>query len=448
MSRHLVRVPSLALVLALTIGSTALADSPTSRSTESLARRALAANGNESAKAVAQLRSMGPEGLRVFLETNHKKIEAALKAIDSGAHLPTGRDQVLAALDSICQQKDCHASRLYWHTDLDQARSASRASGKPILSLRLLGRLDEDLSCANSRLFRITLYANEQVSRLLRERFVLHWQSVRPVPRLTIDFGDGRTMQRTLTGNSIHYVLDTEGNLLEAIPGLYGPAAFLRGLNAGEQVFRQVNSATQAQRFEVLYKYHRARANAIQVAWYHDTQKLGGTIPEGLKLKEGAEGEALAVMPIAITKAFSETNMLRAMIGGAEALGRVTDELAWQKIAAMHSADGELDAASIGLIKRQTQKLFVEGRTSAGSRATFHNLLQKLQASVALDTVRNEYLLRTKLHAWLVRGPRGQDVDAFNEKVYAELFLTPSSDPWLGLLSPEAYTALENGGVK
>jgi predicted DNA-binding protein (MmcQ/YjbR family) len=33
------------------------------------------------------------------------------------------------------------------------------------------------------------------------------------------------------------------------------------------------------------------------------------------------------------------------------------------------------------------------------------------------------------------------------EKVYAELFLTPGSDPWLGLFVPDAYTGLENGGV-
>jgi hypothetical protein len=25
--------------------------------------------------------------------------------------------------------------------------------------------------------------------------------------------------------------------------------------------------------------------------------------------------------------------------------------------------------------------------------------------------------------------------------------LTPGSDPWLGLFSPEVYTALDNGGV-
>ncbi len=412
----------------------------------SLSGNAVSSNSNESAAAIAELRAMGPAGLAALVQKHRAIIDKQIADPTTASTAEWRR--VTTALDEVSQQKDSYLSQLYWYTDIGEAKAAAASSGKPILSLRLLGKLVDEYSCANSRFFRSILYSNAQISKELRQRFVLHWQTVRAVPRITIDFGDGRKIERTVTGNSIHYVLDTEGNLLEAIPGLYGPAAFLRALNAGEQVFRQVNSATQAQRFEVLYKYHRARANAIQVAWYHDTQKLGGTIPEGLKLKEGAEGEALAVMPIAITKAFSETNMLRAMIGGAEALGRVTDELAWQKIAAMHSADGELDAASIGLIKRQTQKLFVEGRTSAGSRATFHNLLQKLQASVALDTVRNEYLLRTKLHAWLVRGPRGQDVDAFNEKVYAELFLTPSSDPWLGLLSPEAYTALENGGVK
>jgi hypothetical protein len=74
----------------------------------------------------------------------------------------SGQKSKCCALDSICQQKDCHASKLYWYTDLEQAKSAAQAQGKLILSLRLLGRLDEDLSCANSRLFRITLYANEQ----------------------------------------------------------------------------------------------------------------------------------------------------------------------------------------------------------------------------------------------------------------------------------------------
>ena len=39
------------------------------------------------------------------------------------------------------------------------------------------------------------------------------------------------------------------------------------------------------------------------------------------------------------------------------------------------------------------------------------------------------------------------ELDAFNERVYAELFLTPSSDPWLGLVPADTFTALDNNGV-
>ncbi len=67
--------------------------------------------------------------------------------------------------------------------------------------------------------------------------------------------------------------------------------------------------------------------------------------------------------------------------------------------------------------------------------------------NIALDTVRNEYLLHPKLHAWLIADKIRDDLDALNEKVYAELFLTPASDPWLGLFSAETYTALQNGGI-
>ena len=55
--------------------------------------------------------------------------------------------------------------------------------------------------------------------------------------------------------------------------------------------------------------------------------------------------------------------------------------------------------------------------------------------------------------AWLAGTAKGTDADlakdvtALNERVYAELFLTPSSDPWLGLLPPDTYTALEEDGV-
>ena len=93
--------------------------------------------------------------------------------------------------------------------------------------MRLLGRLDQELSCANSRFFKQLLYPNPQINELLRDQFVLHWQSVRPVPIVTIDFGDGRRIRKTLTGNSVHLVLDPDGRPVDALPGLFSPGVFL-----------------------------------------------------------------------------------------------------------------------------------------------------------------------------------------------------------------------------
>jgi len=70
-----------------------------------------------------------------------------------------------------------------------------------------------------------------------------------------------------------------------------------------------------------------------------------------------------------------------------------------------------------------------------------------LQNSIALDTVRNEYQLHRRIHKWLAEGSYRPEVDVLNERVYAEVFLTPSSDPWLGLAPADVYTALPNGGV-
>jgi hypothetical protein len=141
-------------------------------------------------------------------------------------------------LDQVCAQKDAHTSLLYWFTDLPEALAEARRTARPVLSLRLLGRLDEELSCANSRFFRKLLYPEAQVNQLLRERFVLHWQSVRPVPKVTIDFGDGRRVERTLTGNSAHLVLDTQGRVADALPGLVDPDTFVSELLAAERIAR------------------------------------------------------------------------------------------------------------------------------------------------------------------------------------------------------------------
>jgi hypothetical protein len=433
---------SLLLLFLLSLVSTVQAKT----NPETLARAVLSEDANEADSAIAELRTLGPEGLRVLFQV----YAADISRETATSELTAQSQRLNAALDAVSQQKDSYLSGLYWYTDIAQAKAAARATGKPILSLRLLGKLSEEFSCANSRFFRAVLYSNTEVSKILRERFILHWQTVRPAPRVTIDFGDGRKLEGTITGNSIHYVLDAEGQPLDALPGLYGPQAFLRSLAQIQVVHERLKGLGPEARARTLDDYHRAAVRSLTQDWIKDAEKAGGKIPEYLIPKATADGNrrAVEIAPLAITKRVTEVNLLRAITRDADALGVVTDEVAWTRIALQHILDAKLDDQSIGLIRRQTQRLLAARDSSAVTpEMKLMNMVQKLQLSIALDTVRNEYMLRPKLHAWLVADPVRFDVDKLNEKVYAELFLTPKTDPWLGLFSPETYMALERGGV-
>jgi hypothetical protein len=411
---------------------------------KTLALSATSANPKEAAAAIAELRAMGQVGLDALFEVYADEIKARAAGTDSQAQNDSWQ-RITAALDAVSQQRNSYASRLYWYTDFEQAKAEAHASGKPILSLRLLGNLSEEYSCANSRFFRTVLYADKTVADVLRERFVLHWKSVRPAPRVTIDYGDGRKLERTLTGNSIHYILDSEGEVLDALPGLYGPQGFLRALTQAEAVAKQAAGKPVEQRWEILRRYHRGQVDAITKAWTADAKKVGGKVPESI-IQDEAEGksfDARVAARTAMTKSVSELNIINAISSDVLELQQATDEAVWHKIAARHAADARLGPDSIALIRRQNSS--EKGAPLSAEQVA--RLVENFERYLAFDTVRNEYTMHSKLHAWLGSGLRLYEVESLNEKVYTDLFLTPSSDPWLGLYSPDTYTALENGGI-
>ncbi|MBF2007139.1 MAG: hypothetical protein IGS49_17140 [Chlorogloeopsis fritschii C42_A2020_084] len=381
---------------------------------------------------VATLRQQGKTGLEVFLKSHAHKLNSP---------------QIRAALDELCQQRDCYASKLYWYTDLEQAKSAAKASGKPILSLRLLGNLNTDLSCANSRFFRVALYPNAEISKKLREDFILHWQSVRPVPKVTIDFGDGRKLERTITGNSIHYVLDRSGRPIDAIPGLYSPKAFLSQLQQAEAAAKQISKRSGSQQEAFLRHYHRDRLTAIQAKWTADLSRLGIQSPPRMVEIPGNSSEtpnATVAGSLAVAKMRVESPMLNTLQpeGNQNTSSEITDQATWNRIAQLHSANAKLDGNSIALIRAK------QNQSAKNPEENLTRLIRNFEAAMALDTVRNEYMLHRQIHQWFVQGNQANNLDALNEKVYAELFLTPSSDPWLGLAPNDIYSAIDNDGIR
>jgi hypothetical protein len=429
------------LFIILALGVFAAQSTQAASNPKALARLAISENPSEAKPAIAELRNMGQPGVDVLFEVYGEEIKQHMAGAQNAQW-----SRISAALDAISRQRNSYTSRLYWYTDLNQAQLAAKETGKPILSLRLLGNLDEEYSCANSRFFRTVLYANTTVADVLRERFVLHWKSVRPAPRVTIDYGDGRKLERTLTGNSIHYILDANGRVVDALPGLYGPQGFLRGLSQAEAVTKQTAGIDGAKRAEVLSRYHKGQVEAITKSWAADAVEVGAKLPESIiqGQNSGESFDARVAGRTAMSKAVTEMSIINAITYDVKLLQASTDEEVWDKIAKLHGDDARLGKESIALIRSQSS---TEQRAAITDEA-LARLVSKFEHFLAFDTVRNEYTMHATLHAWLASGQFSQlDVEKLNERVYSGIFLTPGTDPWLGLYSPDTYTALENGGI-
>jgi hypothetical protein len=399
-------------------------------SLDSLVQQAASKDQATSQQAIAKLREFKNEGVDAFWKAYQKDLP--------------NNPQLRATLDAICQQKDCDASKLYWYKDLEAAKTASKETGKPILSLRLLGNLNDELSCANSRFFRTALYPNAAVSQLLRDRFILHWQSERPVPKVTIDFGDGRKLEQTLTGNSIHYVLDSEGRPVDAIPGLYSPQAFIENLKDAERVANSVNNLNGDLnlRREILVKYHRDRYAKLEKNWRSDLTRLRLPTQPLLPLAvTNPQASAMLTSRLTVGKMMVEMPTLSLTTG--EPLAEVTppspfDKLSdanWARLARLYQNRVYLDQGSLNVMQRKL--------SPSASMAT---VVSSFERAIAQDTVRNEYVFHAQIHNWFANGEflnsDTATLTALNRRVYDELFLTPASDPWLGLVNENVYTGL------
>lgn len=436
-----------------------------------LAQAAVGADHVKAAEAIAALRANGYAGLDALLSLN------------------LSTPEFKRAVDHVAMQKDASVSRLFWHTDIGAAVAEATHSGKPILSLRMLGKLNDDLSCANSRFFRTTLYANATIRQHLRENFVLHWESVRPVPVVTIDMGDGRKIVRTITGNSIHYVLDSRGRVVDGIPGLYGPKAFLEQLQIAETQAAAVSDLGDKDFVKSSQAFHAQQVERMRTNWQKDLERVAAAPApvtktpaapvdaetasrfgpylkrkgEAAIVRQMGEGPAKKAPPKAVEAGRLANAKYAAFEGWAleqwqfPAVGQEGDGTPWEQIAALHAEDARLDKESLELVR---------GKAPAAAKATpaaddaarvavskdvvenpMLRMVRNLQNSIAMDTVKNEYRLHPRIATWLGEAKKPMDLKVFNERVYAQLFLTPSSDPWLGLAPADVFSALDNGGV-
>jgi hypothetical protein len=412
--------------------------------------------------------------LTISLQANsapaHEELDALFVRYDREPAGPA-KDKLAEQIDRAAHQKYATVSRLSWHTDLASAKTAARKHGRPILHLRMLGKLDEDLSCANSRLFRATLYANQDVSRFLRERFILYWSSERPVPHVTIDYGDGRRLERTVTGNSAHYVLDDHGNVLDVLPGLYAPTAFVRELAGSLALAASVRDTSNDERAKVLVDYHEQRMIAARRDW----EGLAGMrwIPGAARLL--TQSTLAEAQRRTLAKMSMELNVVRLFAKGLAPEAVPEDEIEmWATAGQVLYGIGDLTNATSpqmrfvsrdGLRMRRAQLPAPPPVLDEASRALvvrLHNevpselratsqqldaMIARLEQAIVADSALNQLRLRPQIAREIVRRGGRTDFDTLNAWVYAEVFRTPKEDAWLGILPRNVFTGLLGDGV-
>jgi len=424
-------------------------------------------------KTIAQWRAAGPEGLAELIEEMQPTIDAYREA-KTPKPWPTKPSGVsnqdladLLLLDHVAQQRDAYSAGLYWYTDLEAAKQEAQRTGRPILSLRMLGELVDEYSCANSRFFRTTLYADQSVSKLMRERFVLHWQSVRPVPVITVDMGDGRTIKRTITGNSAHYVLDEYGRVVDCLPGLYGPDTFERFVTQSGGLAKELKDADEEAFVNAVRGLHARQGAELDRAWarymgviYAQDEADNKPVANMQTLQVKVDRDrpkmpnAIEAGRIAIAgKMVVERPLVRAVMPNAPTADQAADDMAlWRRVAEAYQEESRLDKGSKLLMATKAPK---ESMQDALNRAISKSIVEtplarmirNFENGVAIETARNEHLLRRQLHDWFAKAEAPLKLDALNKRVYADLFLTPDDDPWLGLVPADTYSALDGGGL-
>jgi hypothetical protein len=392
-------------------------------------RIAEAPSAPDAAPTIAKLRAEGPRALGRLLQQ--------YDAMEPGRE----RDALGDTIDQVAAQRYATVSGLYWHTDLEAAKAAAKKSRRPILSLRMLGRLDEELSCANSRFFRTVLYANAELSQYLRDHFELHWSSERPVPRVTIDYGDGRKLVRTVTGNSAHYVLDAAGRPLDVLPGLYAPAIFRAELERAVALDARAARLRGAERSAAIVEHHQKRRAERMAAW----QQIGQVAIVDDSPVTPAQRLARA-QRATMSKSGIEVPDLKRIDLGSDP-GKLDDGLAlWSEIG------GRLFAWQGPVLDPQSRELIVSllSAPAAGEPPlddlAKNAILTRLDSTLVADTALNEMRLRTQITDHLLQNPE-IDFVALNAWVYASAFHTPADDRWLGLLPRSHFLALPGDGV-
>jgi hypothetical protein len=221
------------------------------------------------------------------------------------------------------------------------------------------------------------LFSNDDVAKFINQNFEAVWESVRPVPIVRIDFGNGTVLTRTLHGNIATYVCSAKGQVLDILPGIYEPQTYMHALNQ----FRLLHS----------YVVRAKDQGAVRLKEYHEGQ---------MKALKDHQAPPQFINSAGMTKARIERGLLAVLVPAKEAPTHLT-------------------------IPSQGKKQPVNPKLQATADIAIWKALTE-------DTRINDTIRRVQIHEILaVSGPA--QPKAVTKRLYKEILHADLDDPYLGL---------------
>jgi hypothetical protein len=154
---------------------------------------------------------------------------------------------------------------------------------------------------------RTVLFSNSVVASYLNRNFECAWESVRPVPTLTLDFGNGEVITRTLHGNIATYICTEDGYVVDILPALYKPQAYLSSLRIAQTLASHMNGEDKGQLSKQLASYHVAEADRLV---RYDKVPAKASQPFTYGLNKPGSPRALEKMPGEVKEAVKISDLL------------------------------------------------------------------------------------------------------------------------------------------
>lgn len=258
------------------------------------------------------------------------------------------------------------------------------------------------------------MLSEPRVARFIGDNFVPCWQSVRPVPRVTIDFGSGRKLIRTLGGNTIIEICLPDGRVIDAFPGLYTPDDFLAEARQTLEFARTLDPT----------KPEGVLSTAV-IAWH----RARGVAPPR------------APIPISVEKSMVESPLLRAL--RAKPTVSPSTDLLVRELGREDPAPkaGESPRAALGRVSAWLEDVSKQPATAEQLRQRFLALPEDRrptpeqvgEMALRLDSRTNVSQVRPAVHALFATFDRLARGNVCRDAVFRHLLHLPVDDPYLGL---------------